>query len=135
MTGSQQTSSAEEARLERFRTETERFLGGEISAAEYRAYRVPQGVYEQRRDGTYMLRTRCPGGGLSPLQLRAMAAVSNRFGNGILHVTTRQDVQIHSVVAEDLPGAQETLSKGGLSTLGGGGNTVRNISACCDAGI
>ena len=121
--------------LRKFDEETQRFKRGEISAAEYRSFRVPRGVYEQRESDTYMLRTRCPGGAVLPHQLRALAAVSRRFGNGVLHVTTRQDIQVHRVVLDDLHPALVELHAAGLSTRGGGGNTVRNITGCCDAGV
>ena len=120
---------------EQFRRHIERYRSGAVSDAELRAYRVPLGVYEQRENGTYMLRVRLPGGMLLPHQLRAMAEASRRFGTGVLHVTTRQDVQIHRVALDDVPGAFDVLHSAGLSTRGGGGNTVRNITACAAAGV
>ena len=121
--------------LEQLRLETERFKSGAISAAEYRAFRVPRGVYEQRESDTYMLRARCPGGIVLPEQMRALARVARRYGDGILHVTTRQDVQVHRVLIDDVAAALAELFAAGLSTKGGGGNTVRNITGCCDAGV
>lgn len=121
--------------LRKLRDETERFQRGEVSAAEYRSFRVPRGVYEQRESDTYMLRARCPAGAVLPHQMRALASVSQQYGNGILHVTTRQDVQVHRVLLDNLYPALVELNAAGLSTRGGGGNTVRNITGCCDAGI
>lgn len=121
--------------LEKLRLETERFKSGALSAAEYRAFRVPRGVYEQRESDTYMLRARCPGGIVLPQQMRALARVARRYGDGILHVTTRQDIQVHRVLIDDIAPALVELFTAGLSTKGGGGNTVRNITGCCDAGV
>jgi len=121
--------------LGRFREQTERFRRGELSAAEYRAFRVPRGVYEQREAGTFMLRVRLPAGVVLPHQMRVLARVAGQYGNGLLHVTTRQDIQVHRVVLDHLHPALEELHGAGLSTQGGGGNTVRNITACCDAGV
>jgi len=121
--------------LHKFETETERFRKGELSATEYRAYRVPHGVYEQRKAGAFMLRVRLPAGAILPHQIRAVAAVSRDCGDGILHVTTRQDIQVHSVALEGIHPALVRLFEAGLSTKGGGGNTVRNITACFDAGV
>ncbi len=121
--------------LRKYREETERFKRGEISAAEYRSFRVPRGIYEQREPDTYMLRCRCPAGAILPHQMRALASVSRKHGNGVLHVTTRQDVQVHRVLLDDIHPALEELHSAGLSTRGGGGNTVRNITGCCDAGV
>lgn len=77
--------------LSRFAQEVARFRTGSSSAAEFRAFRVPQGVYEQRESDTYMLRVRFPAGGVLPHQMRTLAAVSRKYGNGVPHVTTRQD--------------------------------------------
>lgn len=121
--------------LEQFRLATERFKSGAMSAAEYRSFRVPRGVYEQREADTYMLRARCPGGAVLPDQLRALARVAAKYGNGVLHVTTRQDIQVHRVLLNDLHPALVDLFAAGLSTKGGGGNTVRNITCCFDAGV
>ncbi len=120
---------------EQFALETERFKRGELSAVEYRTFRVPRGVYEQREDGVYMLRVRCPAGVVLPDHLTAMARVSTTYGNGVLHVTTRQDVQVHGVSLDDITPALVELNDAGLSTRGGGGNSVRNITGCCDAGV
>jgi sulfite reductase (ferredoxin) len=82
-----------------------------------------------------MLRVRLPAGAILPHQMRAVAVVSRDYGDGILHVTTRQDIQVHSVPLEGIHPALVRLSEAGLSTKGGGGNTVRNITACFDAGV
>jgi sulfite reductase (ferredoxin) len=124
-----------QADLDRFGQEIAKFETGKTSEAEFRAFRVPRGVYEQRESGTYMLRARCPAGMVLPHQMRALAAVSRRYGNGVLHVTTRQDVQIHRVLLKDIHPALVELQAAGLSTKGGGGNTVRNITGCYDAGV
>ena len=111
------------------------FKEGSISAAQFRAFRVPLGVYEQRQDGAFMLRVRLPAGGLLPGQMRVAAEVSTEYGNGVLHITTRQDIQVHEVPLENIHPALTQMAPAKLSTKGGGGNTVRNISACCDAGV
>jgi len=108
---------------------------GEISPAELRAHRVPMGIYEQRELGTFMLRVRLPGGVLLPDHMRVLADVARRHGNGVLHVTTRQDVQVHSVPLDRVIPALHELLAAGLATKGGGGNTVRNITACERAGV
>lgn len=93
------------------------------------------GVYEQRESGTYMLRVRIPAGGVLPRQMRRLAEVAQHFGNGTLHVTTRQDIQVHGVTLEAIHPALASLRQEGLTTKGGGGNTVRNITACQDSGV
>jgi sulfite reductase (ferredoxin) len=112
-----------------------RFLSGSLSASIFKARRVPRGIYEQRQDGVYMVRIRVAGGALSGGQMLALAKISKRYGNGVLHVTTRQDLQLHDINIADTPGIMRDLLRVGLSTKGGGGNTVRNVTACPYAGI
>ncbi|UCD59051.1 MAG: nitrite/sulfite reductase, partial [Candidatus Hydrogenedentota bacterium] len=123
------------AELEKLREMAEQFKGGELSAARFQAFRVPMGVYEQRESGTFMLRVRLPAGGTLPHQMRGLARVAKKYGNGILHVTTRQDIQVHRVPLDGIYPALVALLEVGLSTKGGGGNTVRNITACYDSGV
>ena len=118
-----------------YRSRVRKYLDGQTSAVAFRAYRVPMGVYEQRTEGRFMVRVRIPAGLVLPEQLDKIAGLSARFGNGVLHVTTRQDIQIHDVGIEDTPDVLEGLLEAGLSPRGGGGNTVRNVSACSRAGV
>jgi sulfite reductase (ferredoxin) len=121
--------------LEQFQGEIQRFESGTSSAAEFRSFRVPRGVYEQRESDTYMLRVRFPAGVVLPEHLRTLARVSKTYGNGVLHVTTRQDIQIHRVLLKNIHPALVEMHAAGLSTKGGGGNTVRNMTGCADAGV
>ncbi len=124
-----------QADLDRFREETERFKAGKISAEEYRAFRVPQGIYEQRLAGAFMLRLRLPAGAILPEQMKALSRVARKYGSGRLHLTTRQDIQVHDVPLDNIHRALVELYEAGLTTKGGGGNTVRNITACADSGV
>ncbi|MHB9024686.1 MAG: sulfurtransferase TusA family protein [Armatimonadota bacterium] len=121
--------------LEQLRLLIEQFQAGDISAARLQAFRVPQGVYEQRENGAYMLRVRLPAGIFLPEQMRAVAEIARKYGNGQLHFTSRQDIQVHRVPVEHIHPALVELAGAGLSTKGGGGNTVRNITACQQAGV
>lgn len=118
-----------------FRGEVEKYLTGETSALVFRGIRVPMGIYEQRQNDTYMVRVRGAAGVFLPHQAKLIAELAKTYGSGIVHVTTRQDLQIHNVRIEDTPTVLERLLEVGLSSRGGGGNTVRNISACPLAGI
>jgi sulfite reductase (ferredoxin) len=121
--------------LEKLREMVDAFKGGEVSAPYLQALRVPMGVYEQRESGTFMLRVRLPAGALLPQQMRGLADTAEKYGNGILHVTTRQDIQVHQVPLDAIYPALVALYDAGLSTKGGGGNTVRNITACHESGV
>lgn len=118
-----------------YREHAGRYLAGETSDVAFRAYRVPMGIYEQREAGRYMVRIRIGAGLVSTGQLRRIAELSREYGNGILHVTTRQDIQIHEVDIAKTADVLEGLLEAGLSARGGGGNTVRNVSACARSGI
>lgn len=118
-----------------YEEEVRLFLNGELPGAVLKAKRVPRGVYEQRQDGAFMVRVRVAGGTLTGDQTGSLAALASEFGNGRLHVTTRQDVQLHDIAIADTPEIMRRLMKVGLTSKGGGGNTVRNITACPYAGI
>lgn len=107
---------------------------GLVKPEELKAHRVPFGVYEQRKSDTYMMRVRCPGGAVTPAQLRAVAQLAMKYGASILHITTRQELQLHDISLENVIPVMRNLLDAKLSTRGGGGNTVRNIVASPSAG-
>jgi sulfite reductase (ferredoxin) len=118
-----------------YRSQVKKFLDDQTSPIAFRAYRVPMGVYEQRTANKFMVRIRIGAGLILPFQLERIADLSQKYGNRVLHVTTRQDIQIHEVNIEDTPDVLEGLLEAGLSSRGGGGNTVRNVTACPEAGV
>ena len=105
----------------------DQFKAGEIQAGQLKSNRVPMGIYEQRKNQHYMLRLRCAGGLVTPEQLAKIAFVGHQLSTSHLHVTTRQEIQIHNVDIEDAVPALKKLEKVGISSAGGGGNTVRNM--------
>lgn len=125
----------QQTELDEFQKTLEQFKSGAIFEAQFRAIRVPMGIYEQRESGTHMLRVRFPAGGVLPDHLRRLGEVASTFGNGVLHVTTRQEFQVHRVPLDSILPALRSLAAAGLSTKGGGGNTVRNVTACFDSGV
>ena len=54
-------------------------------------------------DAPGMQRIKIPFGGVSPDQLDVLAALSEEYSDGILHVTTRQDIQLHSSTSRTRP--------------------------------
>lgn len=113
----------------------EQFKKGEISGARLKSNRVPMGIYEQRQDGHYMLRIRCTGGLITPRQLQRVAEVAQQVNCSHIHITTRQEVQIHDVSIDQATPALLSLQKEGLATQGGGGNTIRNMLVNEQGGI
>ena len=124
-----------DAEIDELENLIKRYRQGALEATKFKAYRVPFGIYEQRTADTYMVRIRCAGGGVTPRQLKAVALLSERYGARTIHVTTRQELQLHDVILETVPTILRELRKADLATRGGGGNTVRNIMASWDAGI
>ena len=107
----------------------QKFKAGEITAGQLKSNRVPMGIYEQRKNQHHMLRIRCTGGIITPAQLAIVAQVGKQVSTSHLHITTRQEIQIHNVDILDAIPALRKLEKAGLATQGGGGNTVRNMTA------
>ncbi len=113
----------------------EQYRQGKLDADALKARRVPFGCYEQRQDGSYMVRVRTTGGALTPQQLGTIANISARYGGPALHVTTRQEFQIHDLSLDEVIPVMRALLAAGLASRGGGGNTVRNIMISPEAGI
>jgi ferredoxin-nitrite reductase len=94
------------------------------------------GLYHDKpKVGTFMLRIKLPGGRLTPAQLRAVGELSNRYGKGDGELTTRQCIQLHWLELAALPAVLDGLDAAGLSTAGGCGDTVRNITGCPVQGL
>ena len=121
--------------LEELDTYIKRHLAGDLDAATLKVRRVPFGCYEQRRDGSFMVRIRTTGGAHTPAQLQAMAVIAERYGSNSIHITTRQEFQIHDIKLENVVQSMRELLEFGLAARGGGGNTVRNILVSPDAGV
>jgi len=82
-----------------------------------------------------MQRIKIPYGGLNPAQLEALAELAEEYSDGILHVTTRQDIQLHYVYIDDTPSLFRRLAAAGITTREACGNTVRNVTGCPIAGV
>ncbi len=121
--------------LAKYKASLADFLSNGISSDRFKGIRVPWGIYSHRGGKSFMLRIRIPAGVLFPNQLKALATAARKYGDGNLHLTTRQDIQLHSVAIEDTADAMEFLNSFHLSPRGGGGNTVRNITSCPLSGV
>jgi len=86
-------------------------------------------------DAPGMQRIKLPYGGLSPEQMDMLAALADEYSDAILHVTTRQDFQLHYVHIEDTPDLMRRLAAVGVTTREACGNSVRNVTACPLAGV
>jgi len=102
-------------------------------------------------DDYYMLRTKVPGGKLTPEQAAVIGEVAEDFatapedhggdeqnaiwGDGFLDITTRQDVQMHWIEIEDMPEIWDRYAEVGLTTVQGCGDGARNVLGCPAAGL
>lgn len=94
------------------------------------------GLYAQRQEGLWMQRVRIPGGVLTADQWLTLAQITRRFTpHTPLHLTTRQDIELHDLPADTIPAVQQELAGIGLTTLGSGGDTLRNLTVCPCSGL
>ena len=86
-------------------------------------------------DAPGMQRIKIPYGGLNAAQLEVLAELAEEYSDGIAHVTTRQDFQLHYVHIDDTPSLMRRLAAVGITTREACGNSVRNVTACPYAGV
>ena len=86
-------------------------------------------------DAPGMMRIKIPFGGVDATQLEVLAELAEEYSDGIAHITTRQDVQLHFVHIEDTPSLMRRLAAVGITTREACGNSVRNVTACPIAGV
>src|SRR5690242_17195117 len=147
-----------------FETQIDLRKQGKIDEKLFAETRLRKGVYGQRYDngqrydgretqqlhypsgeltkgpGTFwdapgMQRIKIPFGGMSARQLEVMAELAEEYSDGIAHVTTRQDFQLHFIHIEDTPALMRRLAAVGITTREACGNVVRNVTACPVAGV
>jgi sulfite reductase (ferredoxin) len=147
-----------------FETEIELRKQGKIEERLFAETRLRRGVYGQRYDNGQrhdgkkvqrlgypseeqtkgphtlwdapgMQRIKIPFGGLNAEQLEVLADLAEEYSDGIAHVTTRQDCQLHFVHIDDTPTLMRRLASVGITTREACGNSVRNVTACPYAGV
>ncbi len=155
-------SLAEEVRV--FETQMELVRQGKLDEKIFAETRLRRGVYGQRYDNGQrhdgvesralifpqnqlhkgpdtkwdapgMMRIKIPMGLVSAAQMECMAELAEEYSDAILHVTTRQDIQLHFVHIEDTPDLMYRLGAVGITTREACGNSVRNVTACPTAGV
>ncbi len=111
------------------------FKDGNLDEEKFRSLRLARGVYGQRQQGVQMIRIKLPYGKVTAKQLRRIADVADEYSTGRLHITTRQDIQIHYVDLDRTPELWAELEKDEVTLREACGNTVRNVTASETAGI
>ncbi len=113
--------------------------GQRYDGATTQTFAYPSGTLTKGPDTLWdapgMQRIKVPYGGLSAKQLELLADVAEEYSDAILHVTTRQDFQLHFVHIDDTPDLLRRLAAVGLTCKEACGNSVRNITACPYAGV
>ena len=111
------------------------FRGGTIDDERFRSLRLARGIYGQRQEGVQMIRIKLPYGKVTSEQLLRITQVSDEYSTGRLHITTRQDIQIHYVSLDRTPELWANLAKDDITLREACGNTVRNITGSELAGV
>jgi sulfite reductase (ferredoxin) len=108
---------------------------GQLNDDKFKALRLARGVYGQRQTGVQMIRIKLPFGKVTTQQINRISDVSDEYSTGHLHITTRQDIQIHYVNLDRTPQLWSELEKNDITLREACGNTVRNVTASAIAGI
>ena len=120
-------------RVVQFRDQTERFLAGKLSEAEFLPLRLQNGLYVQRL--APMLRIAVPYGLLNSTQVRKLAEITRVFDKGYAHVSTRQNIQLNWPRLEDVPDILAELASVQMHAIQTSGNCIRNTTTDQYAGV
>ncbi len=120
-------------RVQQFRGQTDRYLNGQLSEAEFLPLRLQNGLYVQRL--APMLRVSIPYGLLSSAQLRQLAYISRQYDKGFAHVSTRQNIQYNWPRLEEVPDILADLAKVQMHAIQTSGNCIRNVTTDEFAGV
>lgn len=150
--------------IDAFEMEMELRRQGKVDERVFAETRLRRGVYGQRydngqrHDGTQtrelnfdstrntkgpntlwdapgMMRIKIPYGGVNPEQLELLGELAEEYSDGIVHITTRQDFQLHFIHIDDTPSVMRRLAAVGITTREACGNAVRNVTGCPFAGV
>ena len=109
---------------------------GKINHDDFRRFRLQHGAYGSRMTDNYsMVRIKIPAGEIYPEQLEKIAQLSETYSIGSAHVSTRQNIQLHWVILEDVSEIIRGLAEVGLTSREACGNTVRNVMCSPLAGV
>ena len=120
-------------RVAQFRDQTERYLSGKLSEAEFLPLRLQNGLYVQRL--APMLRIAIPYGMLSSAQLQKLAHIARHYDKGYGHFTTRQNIQFNWPALEDVPDLLAELAEVEMHAIQTSGNCIRNTTTDQFAGV
>lgn len=138
---------AQTADVDEFEAGYKAFKAGTMPEERFTPFRLQMGVYGQRQEGVQMIRAKLPGGVMTPAQLEVLGECAESYGGclptdgtlketpeKVVHITTRQDIQVNFVSLDDVVPFLRKLDEAGLTTREACGNTVRNVTTCFLAG-
>ncbi len=112
------------------------FRQGKYNADSFRRFRLQHGAYGTRMTGDYaMVRIKIPAGEIYPHQLEKISQLSEQFSIGSAHFSTRENIQLHWVVLEDVSEIFRGLTEVGLTSREACGNTIRNVMCSPLSGV
>lgn len=120
-------------RVAQFRSQTERFLAGELPEEQFLPLRLQNGLYIQRH--APMLRIAIPYGLMGSHQLRTLAEIARDYDKGYGHFTTRTNLQLNWVKLEEVPDILAKLAANQMHAIQTSGNCIRNTTTDPYSGI
>ena len=112
------------------------FRQGKYDGDSFRRFRLQHGAYGTRMTGDYaMVRIKIPAGQIYPRHLEKISQLSEQFSIGSAHVSTRENIQLHWVILEDVAEILRSLAQVGLTSREACGNTVRNVMCSPLSGV
>ena len=121
---------------ENFAETVKLFRQGKIDPDMFRRYRLQHGAYGTRMTDDYaMVRIKVPAGQIYPYQLEKIAQLSEMYSIGSAHFSTRENIQLHWVILEDVSEIMQSLSDVGMTSREACGNTVRNVMCSPLSGV
>lgn len=119
--------------IEEFKENLKDFKEGKIEL--FKSFGSKMGIYKEGKKESYMVRPRTPGGIVTLEQLKVISSIADKYGDGTIRFTSREDVQLHSVPLDSLEFVLNELIGAELTTKGAGGDSVRNISCSPLSGV
>ncbi|RNJ77035.1 MAG: nitrite/sulfite reductase [Nitrosopumilus sp. D6] len=112
------------------------FRQGKYDADSFRRFRLQHGAYGTRMTGDYaMVRIKIPAGEIYPHHLEQISKLSEQYSIGSAHFSTRENIQLHWVILEDVSEIMRGLAEVGLTSREACGNTVRNVMCSPLSGV
>ena len=109
---------------------------GKYDEDSFRRFRLQHGAYGTRMTSDYaMVRVKLPAGEIYPKQFETLSRLSEQYSIGSAHFSTRENIQLHWVILEDVSEIFRSLAEVGLTSREACGNSVRNVMCSPLSGV